>query len=87
LHVIAITRARVDPDTGAYLDRKEAEGKTKKGALRSLKRHLARRFYRLLMPPIESREANGLATLQTPQPRKQATTITLTAPAPMPCLK
>ena len=47
LHIIAITRAQRDPATKEYLARKEAEGKTKKGALRSLKRHLARRFYRL----------------------------------------
>ena len=51
LHVIAVTRARIDPASKAYLERKEAEGKTKKGALRCLKRHLARRFYRLLAPP------------------------------------
>jgi len=47
LHIIAITRARHDPATKAYLARKEAEGKTKKGALRCLKRHLARRFHQL----------------------------------------
>jgi transposase len=45
LHIIAISRARHDPDTRAYLARKQAEGKTKKGALRCLKRHLARRFH------------------------------------------
>jgi len=43
LHIIAITRARYDPATNAYLAREEAEGKTRKGALRCLKRHLARR--------------------------------------------
>jgi transposase len=48
LHIVAVTRARVDPDTKAFLERKRAEGKTKKGALRCLKRHLARRFHRLL---------------------------------------
>jgi transposase len=54
LHIIAITRAQRDPATKEYLARKEAEGKTKKGALRSLKRHLARRFYHLLAePPAE----------------------------------
>jgi transposase len=37
LHIIAITRARHDPATRAYLARKQAEGKTKKGALRRLK--------------------------------------------------
>jgi transposase len=53
LHVIAITRARIDPQTRAYLDRKQAEGKTKKEALRCLKRHLARHVHHLLsMPPI-----------------------------------
>jgi transposase len=51
LHMIAITRARHDPATKAYLARKEAEGKTKKGALRCLKRHLARRFHHP-PPPI-----------------------------------
>ena len=48
LHTIAITRARRDPETRAYLQRKMAEGKTRKEALRCLKRHLARRFHRLL---------------------------------------
>jgi transposase len=53
LHVIAITRARIDPQTHAYLERKRAEGKTNREALRCLKRHLARRVHRLLsMPPI-----------------------------------
>ena len=31
LHIIAITRARIDPTTREYLERKQAEGKTKKG--------------------------------------------------------
>lgn len=51
LHVIAITRARIDPQTRGYLDRKQAEGKTKKEALRCLKRHLARHVHRLLSMP------------------------------------
>jgi transposase len=52
LHVIAITRARVDPQTRAYLERKRAEGKSNREALRCLKRHLARHVHRLLsMPP------------------------------------
>jgi transposase len=48
LHVIAITRGRLDPASRAYLQRKEAEGKTRMEAMRCLKRHLARRYYRLL---------------------------------------
>ncbi len=38
LHIIAITRASHDPATKHYPARKEAEGKTTKGALRCLKR-------------------------------------------------
>jgi hypothetical protein len=35
-------------ETRAYLQRKEAEDKTRMEAMRCLKRHLARRYYRLL---------------------------------------
>jgi transposase len=52
--MIAITRARIDPQTRAYLERKRAEGKTRREALRCLKRHLARHVHRLLsMPPLD----------------------------------
>jgi transposase len=54
LHVIAITRGRWDPATRAYLQRKQAEGKTRMEALRCLKRLLARHFYRLLLRPPAS---------------------------------
>jgi hypothetical protein len=58
LHTIAITRAQHDPTTKEYLAREQAEGKTKKGALRCLKRYLARRFWRLLAePPLEPEQA------------------------------
>ena len=48
IHIIALSRARTDPETRLYLDRKHAEGKTKREAIRCLKRHLARRIWRLL---------------------------------------
>jgi transposase len=52
--MIAITRARIDPLTRAYLERKRAEGMTKREALRCLKRHVARRIHRVLsMPAID----------------------------------
>jgi transposase len=51
LHRIAITQARVHTPARVYLARREAEGKTRKEALRALKRHLARRVYRLLSTP------------------------------------
>ena len=44
-------RAACDPETAAYLARKQAEGKSRREALRCLKRHLARRVWRLLQPP------------------------------------
>jgi transposase len=67
LHIIAVTRAQHDPATKQYLARKEAEGKTTKGALRSLKRHLARHFHRLLSePPAADQQAatNGKAIIE-----------------------
>ena len=56
IHIIALSRARTDPATRAYLERKHTEGKTKREAIRCLKRHLARRIWRLLY------------TTQTPTP-------------------
>jgi transposase len=88
LHVIAITRANHDPATKAYLERKQAEGKTKKGALRCLKRHLARRFHHLLALPAEipqGKPSTGPAVHAGP-PRPGDRGIVATAPAPMPCL-
>jgi transposase len=67
LHMIAITRARHDPGTRAYLDRKIAEGKTRKQAIRCLKRHLARRFHRLLTEPATERATIPTST-PTPMP-------------------
>ncbi|MGZ6639122.1 MAG: IS110 family RNA-guided transposase [Solirubrobacteraceae bacterium] len=66
LHIIAVTRAQHDPATKAYLARKEADGKTTKGALRSLKRHLARHFHQLLAePPADQQPAtNGKAIIE-----------------------
>jgi transposase len=58
LHVIAITRGRIDPQTRAYLARKEAEGKSRIEAMRCLKRHLARKYYRLLSE--RSRSADSI---------------------------
>jgi transposase len=70
LHMIAITRAHHDPATRAYLERKLAEGKTRKEAIRALKRHLARRFHRILTEPA--------TTNHDPIP--------VDAPSPMLCL-
>jgi transposase len=48
LHIIAIANSSTDPRTRAYLDRKTQQGKTRREAIRCLKRHLARHIYHLL---------------------------------------
>ena len=83
------------PATKEYLARKEAEGKTNKGALRSLKRHLARRFYQLLAePPADQPQAaNGKPTVEPeppaiparPRPQREVQQIQH-APNPMVCI-
>jgi transposase len=75
LHRIAVTRARTCPKTRAYLQRKLAEGKTKPEAYRCLKRHLARRIWKLL------RDGATPPTTPTPQPATHAN-----APIPIACL-
>jgi transposase len=76
LHRIAITRARTCPITRAYLERKLAEGKTTPEAYRCLKRHLARRFWRLLR--------DGATSPKTTPTRSPE--IRLNAPIPVACL-
>ena len=55
LYRIALTQARHSPEARAYLDRRVAEGKTRREALRALKRYLIRAIWRLwqecLAPP------------------------------------
>jgi transposase len=51
LHRWAIVRGRLDPQTRDYLERKRAEGKSRREALRCLKRYLARRVWHLLNQP------------------------------------
>ena len=48
IHTIALTRARTDPRTKAYIQRRITEGKTRREAIRALKRHITRHLYRLL---------------------------------------
>ena len=48
LHVIALTRIRCHAETRAYYERVRERGKTKREAMRCLKRMLARHFYRRL---------------------------------------
>jgi transposase len=48
LHTIILQRRQHDPATQAYIDRRVAEGKSRREATRLLKRYLARHLYRLL---------------------------------------
>jgi transposase len=48
LHRIAVTQARVHPAARAYLERKQTEGKSRREAIRCLKRQLARVVFNTL---------------------------------------
>ena len=54
LHRIAITQARMHPPARAYLARKQTEGKSRREAIRCLKRQLARTVHTTLKngPPL-----------------------------------
>ena len=45
--MLAIIRISQDPRTAVYLAKQRANGKTKREAIRNLKRHLVRRVYQL----------------------------------------
>lgn len=50
LYRIALIRLRWDPATRSYVERRTAEGKSKREIIRCLKRFIAREVYRLLLP-------------------------------------
>jgi transposase len=66
LHTIAITQARIYRPARDYIARRVAEGKTKKEALRALKRHLARIIYRLLKDIRERQQLRPRERLDAP---------------------
>jgi len=70
LHRLAVTKGRLDPETAAYLARKQAEGKTRRDAIRCLKRHLARRVWHLLQP-------DPATTIPTSTPSRPGRIITI----------
>jgi transposase len=59
LYRIAVTRLRCDPRTRDYLDRRTTEGKTRREAIRCIKRYIAREIYSLI------RNGPTLATVRT----------------------
>jgi transposase len=76
LHRIAVTQGRVHAPARAFLARKQAEGKSRREALRCLKRHLARvvfRILRLIARPHPEVERLPLSNRETEmQPTKLA---------------
>jgi transposase len=76
LYRVAITQARHSPEAQAYLRRRAAEGKTKREALRALKRHLVRAIGRRwqlcrLQPPGSATAApppRPSPSIRTPPP-------------------
>ena len=94
LHIIAITRAHPDPPTRSTWLAKSPKAKPK-GALRCLKRHLARRFYHLLAePPADQQQTAEPESIperelpkvpERPRPQRDIEQIS-TAPSPMVCI-
>src|SRR3954454_10716929 len=70
LHRIAVTQGRCHAPAREFLARKQAEGKTRREALRCLKRHLARRVWRLLLKIERGRSIDTVhAQRDLPGPR------------------
>jgi transposase len=55
LHTIVLSRLRWDPRTRDYIARRTAEGKTRREAVRCLKRYVAREIFQLIKLPAESK--------------------------------
>ena len=66
LHRLALTKSLHDPDTAAYLTRRQADGKTHREAMRCLKRHLARRVWQLLQPDEHAPTPTTMIHCNTP---------------------
>jgi transposase len=60
-HRIAVTQLRVHPPAKQYIARRLSEGKTKREALRCLKRHLARTVFNTMTNPTANAHDPGIA--------------------------
>ena len=60
-HRIAVTQLRTHAPARRYVDRRIAEGKTKREALRCLKRHLVRTIFNTMTPTPSETPAPALA--------------------------
>ena len=48
LHIVVLSRMRMDPRTKRYVERRQAEGKSKREIMRCLKRYVAREIYHVI---------------------------------------
>jgi transposase len=62
LHTIVLSRMAYHAETGAYVARRIAEGKTAREIQRCLKRYLARRLFKLLEAPPAHAQKEKIAT-------------------------
>lgn len=76
-HRIAVTQARQHTEAQAFLQRKQAEGKSKREALRCLKRHLVRRTWQLLRAPVPESD-NSLSLIDEVPKLRPAEGLALT---------
>ncbi len=86
LHRLAVNKGTWDPDTAAYLARKQAEGKSRKEALRCLKRYLARRIWQLLRSPAPLTPP-PVDTAIPDRPKARETVTVQAAPQLMRCVR
>ncbi|MFD6972043.1 transposase [Streptomyces sp. NPDC059949] len=63
LYRIVLSRLRWDDRTRDYLQRRLAEGKTRREIIRCLKRYVARENYRLLVPATTPADQTGTASV------------------------
>lgn len=56
INIVVLTRMRTDPDTRAYVERRQVEGKTSKEIRRCLKRYASRQIFRTLAAAHRSPE-------------------------------
>jgi transposase len=78
IHIIALGRVAWDPETHVYIQRRLSEGKSKREAIRCLKRHIARQIWHLLYNP---------QPLAPVMPQPPPTRIAGSAPGLMPCTR
>lgn len=60
LHSIVTSRMCTDGRTASYIARRISEGKSKREAMRCLKRYVAREVYKALLTPAATRHADGV---------------------------